>query len=108
MALRGQTRTKRRLLSGAKRRARIKGIPFDLTEEDFKLPRVCPVLAFPLRVNRGGKAQAFNSPTLDLIHPKLGYVPGNVLCVSSRANQIKSDATLVELRRVVKFYERYL
>lgn len=45
------------------------------------------------------------SPSLDRIDNRLGYVKGNVIVVSHRANAIKRDATLDELRRIVAFYE---
>jgi hypothetical protein len=32
-------------------------------------------------------------------------VPGNIVVVSLKANRIKSDATLDELRQLVDFYE---
>lgn len=45
-----------------------------------------------------------HTPTLDRIIPKLGYVPGNVIIVSARANRIRNDATVDELYKVYKFY----
>jgi hypothetical protein len=44
------------------------------------------------------------SPELDRIVPSLGYVKGNVLVVSRRANRIKTDATVEELQQVASFY----
>jgi hypothetical protein len=46
------------------------------------------------------------SPSIDRIIPSLGYVRGNVVIVSMRANRIKTDATDAELRRVAKFYTK--
>ena len=43
-----------------------------------------------------------NSPNLDRIFPKKGYVPGNVRVISQRANRIKSDATVEEMRAVLR------
>jgi hypothetical protein len=45
------------------------------------------------------------SPSLDRIVPELGYVKGNVRVISDRANRIKRDATLEELRAIVKYVE---
>lgn len=45
------------------------------------------------------------SPTIDRIINDLGYVKGNVIVISWRANRIKSDATLAELKAIVAFYE---
>lgn len=77
-----------------------RNIPFNLTQEDIAIPKYCPVLGVEL--NRD-----FNSPwcaTVDRIKPELGYVKGNVIVVSKRANCIKSDATVEEMQRVVDFY----
>jgi hypothetical protein len=41
-----------------------------------------------------------NSPTIDRIDPRLGYVPGNVHVVSHRANRIKNNATLEEFEKI--------
>ena len=88
----------------ARRRALKKNLPFDLTAEDLTVPDFCPALGIPLYRASGHKAQGPNSPTLDRIDPEQGYVRGNVLVVSARANQIKSDSTPTELHRVACFY----
>lgn len=50
---------------------------------------------------RGGKN---NSPSLDRIRNELGYVRGNVIVISNRANRLKSDASIEELRDIASFY----
>ncbi len=69
------------------------------------MPRFCPALGIPLYRAAGSAAQGPNSPTLDRIVPELGYVRGNVRVISSRANQIKSDATPAELLQVACYYQ---
>lgn len=86
------------LLRGARDRALAKGIPFTLTEEDFEVPEFCPVLGMKLAIGTG-RGPAPHSPTLDRMNPLLGYVPGNVQVISSRANAMKNDATPDELRK---------
>jgi hypothetical protein len=44
------------------------------------------------------------SYSLDRRNNDLGYVPGNVVVVSLRANQLKNDATVTELRQLADFY----
>ena len=39
---------------------------------------------------------------------KKGYTKNNIVIVSTRANRIKSDATLDEIRKVADFYEKLL
>lgn len=96
----------RGLVAGARRRAQEHGLPFDLTEADIEVPTHCPVLGIPLVVN-AGRSRA-DSPTLDRIIQSRGYVRGNVIVVSHRANTIKNDATLEELERVTEFYARLI
>lgn len=52
----------------------------------------------------GTKHANDNSPNLDRIVNALGYVKGNVIVVSARANRLKSDSTLDELRKLIEFY----
>jgi hypothetical protein len=49
-----------------------------------------------------------NSPSLDRINNNLGYVPGNVIVVSDRANRIKNNATIEELEKIVNYYKNKL
>ena len=91
--------------NNAKSRAKRKGVPFALTIDDVPpIPETCPVLGIPLQINND--AARGDSPSLDRIKPELGYVPGNVMWISNRANSIKNDATPAELRAVADFYEK--
>ncbi len=45
---------------------------------------------------------------MDRLDPAKGYVAGNVIVVSNKANTIRSNATIDELRAVLKFYENLL
>jgi hypothetical protein len=89
-----------RLFSGAKGRAKKEGLPFNLALEDVVIPEFCPV--FPnLRLNRDAKVnRQKDSPSLDKIQPHLGYVKGNVVVVSWRANELKRNASWQELLTV--------
>ncbi len=60
----------------------------------------CPALGVPLV---WGSADLDSSPSLDRIDPDQGYVHGNVQWLSHKANRIKNNATLDELRRVYEF-----
>lgn len=84
----------------AKARAKIKGLEFSITEDDFELPEKCPLLDIPLWKNP--EESCANSYSLDRIDSSKGYVKGNVWVISKRANAIKSDATLEELELIVK------
>lgn len=93
------------MLNEAKKRAKKKELPFDLTKEDIVIPEFCPVLGIPLVVGVG--KQSPNSPSLDRKINELGYVVGNVEVISLKANTLKSDATIEELKAVVKYMEGF-
>lgn len=93
------------LLAQTRDRAKQHDIPFDLTVEDIVIPEVCPMLGIPLFFIESGTIEGKNpnSPSVDRIIPVLGYVKGNILICSWRANQIKSDATSEELMKIATF-----
>lgn len=88
----------------AKMRARKSGLPFNIDLGDVVVPERCPILGVPLVVG-GNRRQHDYSPTIDRIIPALGYTKGNVRVISWRANRIKSDATVEELRAIVRYIE---
>jgi len=89
-------------------RAKQTGIPFRARVEDFEIPEVCPVLGIPLRREYGtGKAKG-DSPSVDRVIPSLGYVTGNIRVMSNRANLLKNDASLEELKSLVSYVEEHL
>lgn len=90
----------------AKRRAKQRGFPFEISIEDVVIPDVCPVLGLSLIVGAGSGAP--NSPTLDKIIPCLGYIKGNVQVISRKANTMKSDASFDELRRFAVWVNRVI
>lgn len=93
----------RRLLALAKHRAKKQGVAFDLSVDDIHIPHVCPALGIRLKRNLGGRCQSAASPTLDRIKPEGGYVRGNVIVLSAKANTIKHNAGPDELERVAAF-----
>lgn len=93
------------MLSGARRRARKFKVPFDLIIDDIlPLPTHCPVLGIPIdyTVKGDGKPKD-NSPSLDRIKPELGYIKGNIMIMSNRANMIKGCGTAEEHIKVAKW-----
>lgn len=88
----------------AKKRAKEKQLAFDIDVADIAIPDTCPVLGIPVAQQEGNTTN--NSPTLDRIDNTKGYVKGNVIVVSRRANILKRDATLEELQAIAKFYTK--
>jgi hypothetical protein len=64
----------------------------------------CPILEVPLDYGPSttGAKMPDNYASLDKIEPSKGYVLGNLQVISRKANSMKSDATLEELRLFVK------
>ena len=87
----------KKMLNRAKTRAEKQNIPFSITEKDIVIPEYCPILGIKLEHHRGRPGAYKNSPSLDKIIPKKGYIPGNVRVISQLANQCKGGATPEEL-----------
>jgi len=95
-----------KLWIATKSRAKSRGIPFRITLRDLVIPKRCPLLDIPLR--RGTLYHKPNSPSIDRKNPRRGYTRKNVWIISHRANAIKNDATLDELKKIVKNLEAAL
>lgn len=87
------------LLNKSKESAKKRGLDFDIDLSDIMVPEICPILGLPLK--RGKGRRHHESPSLDRIDSSKGYVKGNVWVISWRANCIKSNATLQELKLLV-------
>ena len=83
--------------------AKRRGKEFDLRVSDLQLPDNCPVLGIPL--DYGTPAKEFSAaPSIDRIDNAKGYVQGNVLVISTRANAMKSDASRDEIEKAARFW----
>lgn len=85
------------LVAHARKRARTAGVECTISAADLAIPARCPYLGIPITQ---GDVWGDGQSTLDRVDPKKGYVPGNVVVASRRANRIKSDATPDELLRI--------
>lgn len=92
----------RRILKNIKSRAKMRDLEFNLTLEDIVIPEYCPILG--IRLDQQGSNDFL--PSVDRIDNAKGYIKGNIVIISSRANRIKSDASLDELNNIVNFYNR--
>lgn len=91
------------MLHGARNRALSMGIEFDLELADIVIPTHCPVFGFPLERGAGKKHDA--SPSLDRKDNTRGYTRDNIVVVSWLANRLKNNATIDQLKAIVRFYE---
>ena len=91
------------LWATARNRARKQNIPFNIERSDVVIPEYCPVLGIKLNLNaKRGFVQ--DAPSIDKIIPELGYTQGNIIVVSYRANQLKSNASMEEMGKLFSFY----
>src|SRR5882724_4806672 len=88
-------------------RAKRLGVPFDLELVDIVIPEFCPVLGVKLEWGRGLKTglKAPNSPSIDRVIGERGYTKCNIRVISNRANLLKRDGTLAELKALVRYLE---
>ena len=90
----------------ARDRAKRKGMEFTISPQDVHdaIVEKCPVLGIDLKLS--GKQYWDTSPSIDRLDSSKGYTPSNIWVISAKANRIKSDATLVELKMLVAALER--
>jgi len=98
----------RETLDHAKKRSKKYNLLFDIDSKYLKgiYPKnnKCPLLGIELK--RGDSKCQFSSPTLDRIIPENGYVKGNVLFISHKANTIKNNLTLDEMSMLIRNLEK--
>ena len=81
------------LCKRARNRAARAKIFFDLKKNDIAVPALCPVFKVPMK--RGTPY----APSLDRIDPTKGYTKDNIQIISRKANTMKSNASVEELRK---------
>lgn len=91
-------------VGAAKIRARLKGIPFDITSEYIReiTPDHCPVFGTPFAFTGNGSMLP-HSASLDRLDPSNGYVQGNVAVISVKANSIKSAYSSCDIQKVANW-----
>ena len=89
---------------GAKTRAALKQVPFDLTSDYVEsiTPDVCPVFGTPFTFVGNTKIGA-DSASLDRLDPAAGYVIGNVVVISVKANMIKNAYGSADIAKVAEW-----
>ena len=89
------------LFYAAKQRAIKYGLEFNIEKTDVVIPEICPVFGF--KFERGNRDR---TPSLDRIDPSKGYIKGNIAVISFRANRLKGNATLDEIRKVIDYLKK--
>jgi hypothetical protein len=94
------------LFMNRKSKAKKKGITFDVKYSDLVLPSHCPILGIPLFFDLNKAID--NTPSIDKIDPSMGYIKGNVQIISYKANRIKNNASLEELKLIGMWATKYI
>ena len=89
------------LWQSAKNRAGRLGREFDISIEDIFIPEVCPVLKQPILLIRNSPW----APSIDRVDSSRGYTKDNILVMSKRANTLKNNGSLSEMKMVVDWLE---
>lgn len=72
---------------------------------DLEFPTHCPILNIEL--DYFAETAQENSPSFDCVDPSKGYVKGNVVVISWRANRIKNDGSAEEHLLISEFIASY-
>ena len=99
---------KKTAITNAKKRAKQKGINFNITKEDIVIPEFCPYLGIKLEESSNRYLDRSSVASLDRIIPELGYIKGNIEVISNLANTMKSNANKEQLIQfALKVLERF-
>lgn len=88
------------LLRSARNRAKSKNMECTITQNDIHIPKLCPVFQVPLV-----KGTEY-APSLDRIDNTKGYTPENVVVVSRKANVMKNNGSVEDLKMLVEYYSK--
>lgn len=90
------------MLQRVRARARRKQYEFNLEISDILIPSICPILGLSIDKIVTGTPRN-DSPSLDRIDNTKGYIKGNVMVISHKANVMKLNATPEELIRFAQW-----
>ena len=95
------------LYHSARKRALKNRIEFNIHLDDIIINECCPILGIKLdqalRKESGNRTPRQNAPSLDRIDSNKGYIPGNIMVVSYRANVLKKDGTSKEHELIASY-----
>jgi hypothetical protein len=81
------------------------GTDFTINFGDLEFPTHCPILGIELDYFAENRSE--NTVSFDRIDSNKGYVSGNVVVISWRANRIKNDGTADEHQKIADFLYQF-
>jgi hypothetical protein len=81
------------------------GIEFTINFGELIWPEYCPILGIKLDYFVKGGVPQDNSPSFDRIDNTKGYVKDNVFIISNKANRLKNNGNIQELRKIIEYLE---
>lgn len=97
---------KRQKYRTKKANAKRAGVEFSVAFSEIDWPTRCPILGIELQYYSEGRTDA--SVSIDRIDPTKGYVSGNVVVISWRANRLKNDGSGEEHQKIADFYKKFV
>ena len=97
------------MIKNAKQRCKISGRIIDI-DDDYLLKLTkglgcCPVLGVEMVFGGTGSIKD-NSASIDRFDTTTGYIKGNVWIISDKANRMKSNATIEEIKKIYYYYKK--
>ena len=91
-------------LGNIKSKCKAKRILYSLEYSDLApLPQICPVLKIPINLRLGeGNKNYDDIPSVDKMLPEYPYIKGNARIISFRANMLKNNASIEELKLLLE------
>ena len=86
-----------------KNNAKKRNHEFNLTIDDIIIPEYCPILNVKLNRTHMSNKNRY-CPSIDRIDSSKGYIKGNIMIISMKANMMKNDATFDELLNFSKYF----
>lgn len=93
------------LLKNIRSNAAKRGESTDITLDDIPpVPSFCPILGIPITTRSRNRS---NAVSVDRIDNSKGYVKGNIVLISMKANVCKNNMTFDQIASLYNFYKQF-